>query len=75
MNALKALWLTYRNNPWFVAAYSAFFGALAAEIQQAGGVDHVALTQHNIAVMLKTAALVAATALWHLYLESPKGKA
>jgi hypothetical protein len=72
MNALKAFWAKYHNNPWFVAAYTAFGGALAAEIQQAGGINHVAFDEHNVIVMLKTAALVTGSALWHLYQNPPK---
>jgi hypothetical protein len=72
MGTIRALWAKYRNNPWFVAAYTAFGGALAAEIQQAGGINHVAFDEHNVIVMLKTAALTAGTALWHLYQTSPK---
>ncbi len=70
-HGVQTFWQRLRRNPWFVSATMAFAGTLASEIEQAGGLTHIALNAHNIHNMLLTALGAVAIALYHLYLQPP----
>ena len=71
MNPLKQLWLTLRSNPVFVAAWTAFAGALVPQIEAELSTGKLDWTAAGAQHMLATAGVTAALSVLHLYFPAP----
>ena len=71
MNFLTALWKTFQSNPYFVAAYSAFGGALFSAFADEYTKGHIDLTRAGITHLAASSAGVAFWAVYHLYQNPP----
>lgn len=63
--------MNLRQNPLFVAAWTAFCGALAEQLAQALQSGHMSFTAKSWESMLGTAAVTALLAILHLYTPKP----
>lgn len=68
---LKQLWLSVRSNPYFVAGWTGFTGAIASQLYIMQGEGHWDFSRSAITKMLIAAAGVAATSVFHLLMPAP----
>jgi len=68
------LWNSVKSNPYFVAGYSAFLGAVASEIQDEITAGHLDFTRAGVHKMVGYALSVAVAAVVHLYQSKPTPK-
>jgi hypothetical protein len=71
MQFLKQLWLTLRNNPYVVTAYSLFAGSLGGQLEAAYQAGHADWSAKGLEHMAAGAAVFTFWSLVHLYMPAP----
>ena len=71
MDFLKKLWATLKSNPIFVAAYSAFVGALVSAAQDELASGKIDWTRGGLNKLMGYAFTAAIAAVVHLYQKPP----
>jgi hypothetical protein len=71
LSYLKAIWLTVRSNPVFVAVSSAVVGAIVSGVQDEAASGHIDWTRAGLNKLAGYAVTAAIAALVHLYRTPP----